>query len=92
MKRLFPSGQYKKDYKRYRHNEKMKAALQVVLNMLANEQPIPSEYQPHMLTGNYKGCLECHIESDFLLIWIDNKRDIIELVRLGSHSELFGKN
>ena len=92
MKKLFPSGQYKKDYKRYRHNEKKKAALQVVLNMLANEQPIPSEYQPHILTGTYKGCLECHIESDFLLIWIDEKHDIIELVRLGSHSELFGKN
>ena len=92
MKKLFPSGQYKKDYKRYSHNEKKKAALQVVLNMLANDQPIPSEYQPHMLTGNYKGCLECHIESDFLLIWINEKYDIIELVRLGSHSELFGKN
>ena len=37
-----------------------------------------------------KGCMECHINSDFLLIWIDEARDIIELVRLGSHSELFG--
>ena len=92
MKKLFPSGQYKKDYKRYRHNERKKAALQQVLDMLANEQPIPSEYQPHMLTGNYKDCLECHIENDFLLMWIDEKSDIIELVRLGSHSELFGKN
>ena len=63
MKKLFPSGQYKKDYKRYRHNERKKAALQQVLDMLANEQPIPSEYQPHMLTGNYKDCLECHIEN-----------------------------
>ena len=42
-----------------------------------------------MLQGKYKGCLECHIEGDFLLIWIDEERDIIELVRLGSHSELF---
>lgn len=92
MKRLFPSGQFKKDYKRYRHNTKKKVALQIVLNMLANEQPIPAEYQPHKLTGNYKRCLECHLESDFLLIWIDEKRDIIELVRLGSRSELFGKN
>ena len=89
MKKLFPSGQYKKDYKRYRHNEKKKAALQVVLNMLANEQPIPSEYQPHILHGVYKGCMECHIQGDFLLIWIDPNTDIIELVRLGSHSELF---
>ena len=39
--------------------------------------------------GNYKGCLECHIEGDFLLIWIDENTSIIEAVRLGSHSELF---
>ena len=33
--------------------------------------------------------MECHIGSDFLLIWIDEKEDVIKLVRLGSHSELF---
>jgi mRNA interferase YafQ len=42
-----------------------------------------------MLLGEYKGCMECHIEGDFLLIWIDEETDTIELVRLGSHSELF---
>ncbi len=35
--------------------------------------------------------MECHIESDFLLIWIDEQKGIVELVRLGSHSELFKK-
>ena len=40
-----------------------------------------------MLKGQYKGCMECHIGNDFLLIWIDG--DIIDLVRIGSHSELF---
>ena len=35
------------------------------------------------------GCMECHIEGDFLLIWIDEETETIELVRLGSHSELF---
>ena len=35
--------------------------------------------------------MECHIEGDFLLIWVDGQNDIIELIRLGSHSELFGK-
>lgn len=65
--------------------------LKVLLELLINEQQIPEEYFPHPLVGNYKGCLECHIESDFLLIWIDDQRDIIELVRLGTHSELFGK-
>jgi mRNA interferase YafQ len=90
MKKIFPSSQYKKDYKRYRHNPRKVAALREVIEMLENEQPIPKQYLPHMLTGRYKGCMECHIEGDFLLIWIDEQRNIIELVRLGSHSELFG--
>ena len=91
MKRLFPSTQYKKDYKRYRNNPQKVAALKSVLDILSNEQPIPSKYQPHPLHGQYKGCIECHVQDDFLLIWIDPESDIIELVRLGTHSELFGK-
>ena len=91
MKKLFPSSQYKKDYKRYRHNPSKKAALQKVLDLLVREEPIPAKYQPHTLQGNYKGCMECHIQGDFLLIWFDETRNIIELVRLGSHSELFDK-
>lgn len=91
MKRIFPSGQYKKDYKRYRNQPKKVAALKEVIDLLANEMPIPSQYQPHVLHGNYKNCMECHIQGDFLLIWFDQTMDVIELVRLGSHSELFGK-
>jgi len=61
-----------------------------ILVMLKNEQPIPARYNPHILKGDYKGCMECHVQGDFLLVWFDESRDIIELVRLGSHSELFG--
>lgn len=43
-----------------------------------------------MLTGNYAGYMECHIEGDFLLICFDLDTEEIDLVRLGSHSELFG--
>ena len=91
MKRLQPTTKYKKDLKKYANNPKKIAALTEVLKLLKNEQPIPAEYQPHMLHGNYQGCMECHIQGDFLLIWIDPDTDIIELVRLGSHSELFNK-
>ena len=38
-----------------------------------------------------KNYMECHIENDTLLIWFDKNNNTIELVRLGSHSELFGK-
>ena len=91
MKDLQPTTRYKKDLKRYKNSPKKLDALKEVLSMLQNEQPIPAEYLPHMLHGDYKGCMECHIQGDFLLIWVDPNTDIIELVRLGSHSELFGK-
>ena len=60
-----------------------------VFRMLENEIELPPEYKAHKLIGNYKGCLECHVEGDFLLIWIDENTGIIEAVRLGSHSEPF---
>ena len=91
MKKLQPTTQFKKDYKRIKNNPNKVKELQEILEMLKNEQPIPAEYKPHLLHGEYKGCLECHIQNDFLLIWIDDVNDIIELVRLGSHSELFKK-
>ncbi len=89
MKKIFPSGQYKKDLKRYLHQPAKLEALGQIIDMLANEQPIPARYKPHMLLGQYKGCMECHVQGNFLLIWLDEERNIIELVRLGTHSELF---
>ena len=91
MKKLRPSTQYKKDLKRIRNNPKKAAELLKVLQMLENEIEIPEKYKPHMLTNDYAGCMECHIQGDFLLIWIDQISKDIDLVRLGSHSELFGK-
>ena len=44
-----------------------------------------------MLTGDYRGRMECHVKNDFLLIWIDPDDIIIDLVRLGSHFEFDGK-
>lgn len=91
MKILRPSTQYKKDLKRIRNNPKKAAELLKVLLLLERELPIPEEYKPHTLTGDYAGCMECHIQGDFLLIWIDRETNEIDLIRLGSHSELFGK-
>ncbi len=88
MKRLKPSTQYKKDVKRILNNPRKLKALQEIVDKLRNEIPIPAN-KPHMLTGNYAGYMECHIEGDFLLIWFDPDTDQIDLIRLGSHSELF---
>ena len=63
--------------------------IKYVIKLLADEQILPEEYKAHSLKGNYNGYMECHIEGDFLLIWFDPDTDQIDLVRLGSHSELF---
>ena len=67
MKRIFPSTQYKKDYKRFRNNPSKMKALAKIIDLLANEQPIPAQYNPHLLHGDYKGCMECHVQGEFLL-------------------------
>ena len=90
MKELKPTSQYKKDYKRFRNNPKKLEKLFDILELLRQEKPIPEENRPHPLTGDYAGHMECHIGGDFLLIWFDPHSDVISLVRLGSHSELFG--
>ena len=91
MKKLVQSTQYKRDLKRIRNDAKKAEALLGILTKLENEIPIPPENRPHLLTGDYKGYMECHIQGDFLLIWFDPDTDEIDLVRLGSHSELYSK-
>lgn len=90
MKELRFSSQYKKDVKRFRNQPKKMEKVVEILRKLRDEEPIPEINRPHALTGNYEGCMECHIEGDFLLIWIDETEKTIGVLRLGSHSELFG--
>jgi mRNA interferase YafQ len=59
--------------------------------MLESEIELPAELHVHKLQGKYRGCMECHVENDFLLIWIDEKTSFIEVLRIGTHSELFDK-
>ena len=44
-----------------------------------------------MKINDYAGCMECQVLSDLLLIWFDPNTGDIDLLRLGSHSDLFGK-
>lgn len=91
MKTIHYSTKAKKDLKKYRSNIQLMVALFDVLEKLKKGECIPSKYKPHELIGTYKDCMECHVGSDFLLIWIDAASDMVEIVRIGSHSELFGK-
>jgi mRNA interferase YafQ len=89
MKQLIPSTRFKKDLKRYQHNKKFLDELYIVFGFLMRDEELPAKYKKHQLIGNYINCYECHIENDRLLIWKDENSNIISLVRLGTHSELF---
>ncbi len=55
---------------------------------MINEEKLESKYRDHKLDGNYEGRRECHIESDWLLIY-KLKIDAIISERTGTHSDLF---
>lgn len=70
--------------KRGRNMEKLKAAVQDLLN----EVPLAPSLKDHPLLGNHKGDRECHLEPDWLLIYTIIDQDLI-LVRTGTHADLF---
>jgi mRNA interferase YafQ len=66
--------------------------LQTFIDSLAitGHKGLDKKYRPHRLTGNYKGYWECHVKADLLLIWEEAETlNLIELVRTGTHSDLF---
>ena len=83
------TSQFKKDLKRIQNKPDKIIHLKEVLQLLEEEGMLPEKYKPHKLVGDYAGFMECHIVNDLLLIWLDPEENIIKLVRLGTHSELF---
>ena len=64
--------------------------MEKVISLLVNETPLPEIYKDHHLKGDYKGCRECHITPDWLLVYQKNIDDLVLiLTRTGSHSDLF---
>ncbi len=91
MKEIRKTSQFKKDFKRFSKDIEKVKTLKGIVVKLQNGEPIPEEFYPHPLKGEWKSYMECHIDDDYLLIWYDKEENIVKLVRLGSHSELFGK-
>lgn len=84
------TNQFKKDIKLAKKQGKDIEKLFDVIGILANGETLDEKYRDHDLSGNFKGCRECHIEPDWLLIYeINNNVLVLMLNRVGSHSELF---
>ena len=79
---------FKKDLAKMVRSNKDITKLITVISMLINNIPLPDKYKDHKLIGNYKDHQECHIEPNWLLIYMVSGQ-YIEFVRTGSHSDLF---
>ena len=81
-------SRFKKDIKRLQKRGKDMKKLKIVIEKLLEGDKLETKYKDHSLTCNWKGYRDCHIESDWLLIYKITKTHLF-LARSGSHSDLF---
>jgi mRNA interferase YafQ len=82
---------FKRDYRREqsgRHGKKLKNLLDEVIRLSSANHPFPHRYFDHPLVGEWQDHRDCHLKPDLVLIYRRLDDGSIELVRLGSHSEL----
>ena len=91
MLKLTYTTKFKKDYKRAKKQGRNLKKLENALRLLCTQESLPENLHDHALSGNFKGHRECHIESDWLLIYrIDEGQLVLTATRAGTHSELLG--
>lgn len=91
MRTVRYTNRFKRDYRREksgRHGKKLDTLLMEVVDMLAADAPLPRRNLDHPLTGEWSDHRDCHIRPDLVLIYRKPDDTSLELVRIGSHSEL----
>ncbi len=91
MRTIERTSQFKRDYKREAkgpHRGSLKDDFVDVVNALAKDRALAPKYRDHALTGDWKDHRDCHLKPDLVLIYRKPNDDALQLVRLGSHSEL----
>ena len=85
------TARYKKAYKRMKKRGANLSELNYVVNELRSSRKLDKKYKDHALTGNMQGTRECHIKSDWLLIYeIKNEVLMLLLIDTGTHDEVLG--
>ena len=85
-------NKFKKDYRRALKRGCKAEKMDQILDLLANEKPIPIKYKDHALLNdrNFRNVRELHIDPDWLLVYrIEKQVQILRCVRTGTHSDLF---
>jgi mRNA interferase YafQ len=93
MRRIERTGAFRRDFKREkrgRHRSELEAMLSLAISLLAEDRPLPERKRDHPLGGEWSDYRECHLKPDLLLIYRKPDPKVLQLVKLGSHSELFG--
>jgi len=93
MRRIERTNAFRRDYKREmrgHHRRDLEGLLTSAISLLAEDKPLPEKNRDHVLAGEWDDFRECHLKPDLLLIYRKEEGEALQLVRLGSHSELFG--
>ncbi len=91
MRSIEQTSQFRRDYKREAkgsHRLTLANDFVAIIKDLANDQPLAEKQRDHALTGDWKDHRDCHIKPDLVLIYRKPDDAVLQLVRLGSHSEL----
>lgn len=91
MRGIERTAQFKRDYKREakgQYRATLDSDLVRVLRALADDQVLEPRHHDHAMTGDWKDHRDCHIKPDLILIYRKPNDKTLQLVRLGSHSEL----
>jgi len=89
MRTVRRTSQFKKDVERMKRRGKDLSRLKEVLEKIISGQQLEAKYRDHVLVGQYQGTRECHIKSDWLLIYELAQSEVV-LIRTGTHADLFG--
>jgi mRNA interferase YafQ len=91
MRTIRRTSQFKKDFKREmkgQHRKTLESALIEVVALLADDAALDAKFVDHPLTGQWADHRDCHVKPDLVLIYRKPDPDSLDLVRIGSHSEL----
>lgn len=90
MRTIKYTAQFKRDYKREKRTQHkdLDKKLMLAIESLATNAQLPESLRDHCLSGSWKDHRDCHIRPNLVLIYRKPDADTLELVRLGSHSEL----
>ena len=91
MRTIRRTAAFKRDYRREKKGRFAKILdleLENVVADLAADRPLQQRHHDHALTGSWKDHRDCHVRPDLVLIYRKPDTGHLDLVRLGSHSEL----